>query len=180
MIRHERFQMMLAWPRELSPRERLQLDRHLADCPDCRATELMVTQNRAQLRTLTRPRPPQDIRSTLLEAADASHEAVSLYAPMVLAFLAVPLTGVALILMLAYGPVGVAGVITLLLAFALATAVHGERVGRTDGVLFLSRDALPWREFGRTIALDALGVAAGATLLGLVLLALALLSGSLP
>ena len=180
MIRHERFQMMLVWPRELSSRERLQLDRHLAACPDCRATQMMVAENRDQFRTLTRLRPPQDIRGTRLEAADASHEAVSLYAPIVLAFLVVPITGIALALMLTYGWVAVAGVSTLLLIFALVTALRGERVGCTDGVPFLSRDALPWRELGRAIALDAIGVAAGATLVELLLLALAFVSGSLP
>jgi hypothetical protein len=138
-----------------------------------------VAENRDQLRTLGRLRPPRDVRGTLLEAADASHEAVSVYGPVVLALLVVPITGIALVLMLAYGWTAVGGVSTLLVAFALVTALHGERVGGTDGVPFLSRDALPWQEFGRAMALDAIGVAAGATLLGLLLLALAFMSGSL-
>jgi anti-sigma factor RsiW len=171
--------MMLVWPRELSPRERLQLERHLAACPDCRETEVMVAENRDQLRTLTRLRPPHDIRGALLEAADASHDAVSLYAPIVFAFLIIPITLIALGLMAAYGWVAVVGVLSLLLAFAGATVVHGERVGGGDGTPTISRDALPWRELGRNIALDAAGVAAGCVVIALLLLVLAVVSGGL-
>jgi predicted anti-sigma-YlaC factor YlaD len=179
MIRHERFQMMVVWPRELSPRERVQLDRHLQSCPDCRETELMVAENRDQLRTLARLRPPQDIRGALLEAADASHDAASLYGPVILAFLILPMTWLALGLILIYGWIAVVGVIALLLAFGCATAIHGERVGGGDGMSIMSEDAIPWRELGRSIALDAAGVIAGGMVVGVLLLVLAALSGSL-
>jgi hypothetical protein len=179
MIRHERFQMMLVWPRELSPRERLQLERHLAACPDCRETEVMVAENRDQLRALTRLRPPQDIRGALLEASDASHDVVSLYAPIAFAFLIIPITLIALGLMAAYGWVAVVGVLSLLLAFAGATVLHSERVGGGDGTPTMSRDTLPWRELGRNIALDAAGVAAGCVVIALLLLVLAVVSGGL-
>lgn len=179
MIRHERFQLMVMWPRELSPRERVQLDHHLRTCPDCRATEMMVAENRAHLRTLTRLRPPQDIRGALLEAADASHDAVSLYAPVVFAFLIIPITWIAFALMLTYGWIAVVGVLTLLLAFGCATVLHGERVGSGHGTSVISSDAIPWAELGRSIALDAAGVVAGVAIVGLLLLVLAAVSGSI-
>jgi Putative zinc-finger len=179
MIRHERFQMMLVWSRELSPRERVQLDRHLQACADCRETELMVAENRDQLRALTRLRPSQDIRGALLEAADASHDAVSLYGPVILAFLILPMTWTALGLVLIYGWIGVVGVSAVLLAFGCATIIHGERVGSGYGTPATSVHAIPWRELGRSIALDAAGVTVGVAVVGGLLLVLAAVSGSL-
>ncbi len=139
----------------------------------------MVAENRDQLRALTRLRPPRDIRDTLLEAADASHDAASLYAPVIFAFLIIPVTWIALGFMLTYGWIAVVGVLALLVAFGCATTIHGERVGSGHGTFMMSRDAIPWRELGRSIALDAAGVAAGGAIVVLLLLILAAISGSL-
>jgi hypothetical protein len=97
--------------------------------------------------------------------------------PVVFAFLIIPITLIALGLMAVYGWVAVVGVLSLLLAFAGATVIHGERVGGMEGTPAISRDALPWRELGGSIALDAAGVAAGCVLIALLLLVLTVVSG---
>lgn len=177
MIRHERFQLMLAWPRELSMRERLQLDRHLATCADCRESATVVSENRDSLRGLVSLRPPPEVRTALLEAVDASHEAASLYGPVLLPFLIMPMTFIAVGLMLVYGWVGVAGVLLLLLFVALGTAMHAEHVGGSDSRPFSSQEGIPWREFGRSAVLDAFGVLIGGVVIVLLFLLLAVLSG---
>lgn len=95
-MRHSDWQTTLARRRELSTAERRQLDAHLAECAECRATAEAYTLQSALLQALPSLPPPAAIRQAVLAPVPASPRRIHLPAFS-------PLAGLALAVALAAG-----------------------------------------------------------------------------
>jgi len=170
MIRHKQFRTMLVWQDELSPVEQATLNRHLADCSDCRGVALLYAENRARLRVLAQLRPPPELRQAVIDAVEDAE--IGFYLPAFLPFFTLPLS------LLAAGAALIDGVMTslwLIVGVLLLAGLVTWQGYRREAVaeLPLERDAaegmLPLL---RLLAFDLLGVAAGVALVTLLLVVL--------
>lgn len=177
MIRHEQFRTMLVWQDELSPVERATLNRHLADCSDCRGHALLYAENRARLRALAQLRPPPELREAVIDAVEDAE--IGFYFPAILSFVTLPLSLLAAGAVLIYGTVASLWLIVGVLLLAALVTWQGYR-REAVAELPLERDpagrVLP---FLRLLAFDLLGVAAGVALVTLLLVVLLDVTGHL-
>lgn len=175
MIRHKQFRTMLVWQDELSPVEQATLNRHLADCSDCRGVALLYAENRARLRVLAQLRPPPELRQAVIDAVEDAE--IGFYLPAFLSFFTLPLS------LLAAGAVLIDGamaslwlIVGVLLLAGLVTWQGYRREAVAE--MPLERDAaegmLPLL---RLLAFDLLGVAAGVALVTLLLVVLLAVTG---
>src|SRR5437588_1942267 len=102
-MRHQQMQAMLAAGGELTVNDQVFLSRHLESCGDCRRLADLLAENRLRLRSLAQTRPPAELRSAVVSAAEGSQEALTSWAPVALAFLIVPATLIAIAVMIAFG-----------------------------------------------------------------------------
>ena len=177
MIRHDHFKSMLFYSEELSIADQADLSRHLDGCSDCRDQAAVIAENRERLRSLVRVRPPEELRTAVLNAADRSQDAVGFYLPAVFGLLIVPivlLTGAAI---LTFGSSAVWVLGACLFAFGAVTTWYVER---RDAFSDLPRpDAPHWLSwsFGRIIAVDLLGTLLGVSVFVGIVLLLVVLGG---
>ncbi len=165
MIRHDQFRTMLVWQDELSPVERATLNRHLADCSDCRGVALLYAENRARLRALAQLRPPPELREAVIDAVEDAQ--IGFYLPTFLSFFTLPLSLLAAGAVLIYGA-SLWIIVGVLLLAGLVTWQGYRREAAAE--MPLDRDpagrVLPLL---RLLAFDLLGVAAGVALVTLLL-----------
>ncbi len=177
MIRHEQFRTMLVWQDELSPVEQATLNRHLADCSDCRGLALLYAENRARLRTLAQLRPPPELREAIIDAVEDAE--LGFYLPAFLSFVSLPLSLLAAGAVLIYGAVACLWLIVGVLLLAGLVTWQGYR-REAAAELPLERDpaesVLPLL---RLLAFDLLGVAAGMALVALLMVVLLASTGHL-
>lgn len=177
MIRHEQFRTMLVWQDELSPVERATLNRHLADCSDCRGHALLYAENRARLRALAQLRPPSELREAVIDAVEDAE--IGFYFPAILSFVTLPLSLLAAGAVLIYGAMASLWLIVGVLLLAALVTWQGYR-REAVAELPLERDpagrVLP---FLRLLAFDLLGVVAGVALVTLLLVVLLDFTGHL-
>jgi len=177
MIRHEQFRTMLVWQDELSPIDRAKLNRHLADCSDCRGVALLYAENRARLRALAQLRPPPELREAVIDAVEDAE--IGFYFPAILSFVTLPLSLLAAGVVLIYGSVASLWLIIGVLLLAGLVTWQGYR---REAVAELPLERDPARRLLpllRLLAFDLLGVAAGVALLALLLVVLLAFMGRL-
>jgi hypothetical protein len=165
MIAHAHFRRMLTCPTELSLTEQVRLSRHLDSCVDCRSAAALMIENRSQLRSLGRLRPPPELREAILAAADRSQEVASQLLPIVFAFLIVPLSLISIALVMNYGWTAVAGLSAFVVLFAAATAWHAERIGGVSERPLRPERSSPVPALIRTLAVDVGGMVGGIVVL---------------
>ncbi len=177
MIRHEHFRTMLVWQDELSSVEQAKLNRHLADCSDCRGVAVLYAENRARLRALAQVRPPAELREAITDAVEGAE--IGFYLPAILSFFTLPLSLLAAGMVLIYGIAACLWLIAGVLLLAGTVTWQGYR--REVAMEWpLERDPAG-RLFPlvRLLAFDLLGVVAGMVLLALLLSVLLAFTGHL-
>jgi hypothetical protein len=165
MIAHAQFRRMMACPTELSLTEQVRLNRHLDSCLDCRSAAALMTENRSQLRSLGRLRPPPEHREAILAAADRSQEVASQLLPIVFAFLIVPLSLVSIALVMNYGWTALAGIIAFIVLFGAATVWHASRIGGISELPLRPERSSAVPALIRTLAVDVGGMIGGIVVL---------------
>jgi hypothetical protein len=164
VIRHERFEIMLAWREELSLPDQVRLYGHLRACVACKNTAQLYAENRARLRPLAMTRPPPGLREAILDAVAETHHAIKTYAPLAAPFAILPLTLAAGALIAGFGPRGFLGVLVLFCAYALfAVWKAKQREPLAEHELMHSRGG-PWLQLAQVCAKDVVGIVIGTVL----------------
>jgi hypothetical protein len=159
---------LLVCPSELSLGEQASLNRHLHECAECRGLAALYAGNRSRLRSLMLTRPPERLREAVVVATEESRCALASSAPILFAFLIIPLTLVALGVVITLGAPGLLAVLGGSTAICVLTVWHVQWSERGMEMPLERARWNPLTDVSR-LAIDIIGLLLGLLILGLVL-----------